>query len=110
MRTVHETISATATFLFTDIEGSTELLKSNRRDYSKLLAEHHRLLRETYTAYGGTEVDNRGRLVLRRLHAGEGRDSRRSGMPACVRQAHVAGRRIGVATGAHAVWVTVRGE
>ena len=55
-----ETTSATATFLFTDIEGSTELLKSHRGDYASILADHHRLLRETFTAYGGTEVDNQG--------------------------------------------------
>jgi class 3 adenylate cyclase/streptogramin lyase len=60
MRTVPETISATATFLFTDIEASTELLKSNRPEYPKLLAEHHRLLRQAFAAYGGTEVDNQG--------------------------------------------------
>ena len=60
MCAVVETTSATATFLFTDIEGSTELLKSHRRDYAGVLADHHRLLREKVTAYGGTEVDNQG--------------------------------------------------
>ena len=60
MRTVPETISATATFLFTDIEASTELLKSNRPEYPRLLADHHRLIREAFAAYGGTEVDNQG--------------------------------------------------
>ena len=58
-RTV-ETTSATATFLFTDIEGSTELLKSHRGDYGSILADHQRLLREAFTAYGGTEVDSQG--------------------------------------------------
>jgi hypothetical protein len=52
--------SATATFLFTDIEGSTQLLKSHRAEYAMILADHHRLLRERVAAYGGKEIDNRG--------------------------------------------------
>lgn len=52
--------AATATFLFTDIEGATDLLKSLRADYQVLLAEHHRLLRHSFEAHGGAEVDNQG--------------------------------------------------
>lgn len=52
--------SATATFLFTDIEGSTQLLSSHRREYANILADHHRLLRETFGVYGGREIDNQG--------------------------------------------------
>jgi class 3 adenylate cyclase len=52
--------SATATFLFTDIEGSTQLLRANRGEYEAILAEHHRLLREAFATHGGTEVDNQG--------------------------------------------------
>jgi len=50
----------TATFLFTDIEGSTRLLRSHRATYARILADHHRILREQLAAYGGTEVDNQG--------------------------------------------------
>ena len=57
---MRDTRSATATFLFTDIEGSTELLKAHRGNYAQLLAEHHLLLRDAFAAYGGTEVDNQG--------------------------------------------------
>jgi class 3 adenylate cyclase/streptogramin lyase len=57
---VSQATSATATFLFTDIEGSTQLLKAHRDEYATILAEHHRLLREAFTAYGGREVDNQG--------------------------------------------------
>jgi len=32
---------ATATFLFTDIEGSTQLLNSHRAEYAEILADHH---------------------------------------------------------------------
>ena len=52
--------SATATFLFTDIEGSTQLLKAYRSEYASILADHHRILREAFSAYGGREVDNQG--------------------------------------------------
>ncbi len=52
--------SATATFLFTDIEGSTQLLSSHRREYANILADHHRLIRETFGVYGGREIDNQG--------------------------------------------------
>jgi class 3 adenylate cyclase len=38
--------SGTAKSLFTDIEGSTRLLRQLGDDYTTLLAEHHQLLRE----------------------------------------------------------------
>jgi class 3 adenylate cyclase len=57
---VNEATPATATFLFTDIEGSTELLKSHRDAYASILADHHRILRDVFTAHGGREVDNQG--------------------------------------------------
>jgi class 3 adenylate cyclase/streptogramin lyase len=57
---VSSVTSATATFVFTDIEGSTELLKTHRVAYSSILAEHHHILREGFTKYGGREVDNQG--------------------------------------------------
>ena len=52
--------STTATFLFTDVEGSTRLLKAHRAEYATILADHHRILREQFEAYGGREVDNQG--------------------------------------------------
>ena len=57
---MQDTTSATATFLFTDIEGSTALLRAHRAEYGRILAEHHRLLREAFTAHGGREVDSQG--------------------------------------------------
>ena len=50
----------TVTFLFTDIEGSTGLLKRLGESYAGLLAEHHRLLREIFAHYHGQEVDTQG--------------------------------------------------
>jgi class 3 adenylate cyclase len=46
----------TVTFLFTDIEGSTRLLKQLRERYGELLGEHQRILRETFAAHEGHEI------------------------------------------------------
>ncbi len=51
---------ATATFLFTDIEGSTHLLTTYRDSYASILADHHAILRGAFSAHGGREVDNQG--------------------------------------------------
>ena len=49
------------TFLFTDIEGSTSLLRSLGRDrYGEVLATHNRLLRAAFTDAGGIEIDTKG--------------------------------------------------
>ncbi|MCB0206823.1 MAG: hypothetical protein KDH89_18545, partial [Anaerolineae bacterium] len=48
--------AGTVTFLFTDIEGSTQLLAQLRDQYTELLAEHHRLLREIFTRWHGREM------------------------------------------------------
>jgi class 3 adenylate cyclase len=48
------------TFLFTDVEGSTRLLRQLRDDYGAVLAEHQRLLREAISSHGGHEVDMHG--------------------------------------------------
>ena len=53
--------SGTVTFLFTDIEGSTELLKRLGRDeYETVLSEQAWLLRAAVAAYGGRVVDTQG--------------------------------------------------
>src|SRR5262245_4420611 len=48
------------TFLFTDIEGSTRLVKALRERYPQVLAEHRRLVRAAIAAQGGHEVDTQG--------------------------------------------------
>ena len=48
------------TFLFTDIEGSTRLVKALRERYAQVLAEHRRLVRAAIAAHGGHEVDTQG--------------------------------------------------
>lgn len=50
----------TVTFLFTDVEGSTRLLQELGDEYAETLAEHRRVLRDAFTAYGGVEVDTQG--------------------------------------------------
>jgi len=48
------------TFLFTDIEGSTRLVKQLRERYGEVLREHQQLLRDAFAAHGGYEVDTQG--------------------------------------------------
>ena len=51
----------TVTFLFSDIEGSTLLLRElGAENYGGLLQEHRTLFRECVAAAGGTEVDTQG--------------------------------------------------
>ena len=51
----------TFTFLFTDIEGSTALLRRLRESlYAQVLADHRSLIRSGLAAHGGREVDNQG--------------------------------------------------
>lgn len=53
--------TGTVTFLFTDIEGSTELLQHLGDDrYGHVLNEHRRLLRAAFGAGGGHEVEIQG--------------------------------------------------
>jgi class 3 adenylate cyclase len=50
----------TVTFAFTDIEGSTSLLKQLGERYVDVLSDHRRLVRESFTAHDGTEIDSQG--------------------------------------------------
>ena len=52
--------TGTVTMLFTDVEGSTRLLKQLGERYGGMLAEHRRLLREAVAAHGGREMDTQG--------------------------------------------------
>src|SRR5262245_1407340 len=57
---MNELPSGTVTFLFTDIAGSTQLVRQLGPDYADVLAEHQRILREAFAAHGGREVDTQG--------------------------------------------------
>src|SRR5437867_4664071 len=52
--------SGSVTLLFTDIEGSTELLQRVGDRYADLLTDHRRLLRSAFEAHGGYEIDTAG--------------------------------------------------
>ncbi len=52
--------SGAVTFLFTDLEGSTQLVKQLRDRYEEVLAEHQRLLREAFAKNRGHEIDTQG--------------------------------------------------
>src|SRR5690348_14295536 len=51
----------TVTFLFTDVQGSTRLLREvGAERYADVLAEHRRVLRDAFHRHGGVEVDTQG--------------------------------------------------
>src|SRR5215208_1435484 len=52
--------SGTVTFLFTDIEGSTELVRRLRDRYGGVLAVHQQLVRDAVSEAGGDEIDTQG--------------------------------------------------
>jgi class 3 adenylate cyclase len=52
--------SGTVTFVFSDIEGSTSLLKALGDRYGDVLAGHRKLMRESFTQRGGVEIDTQG--------------------------------------------------
>ena len=52
--------SGTVTFLFTDVEGSTRLLKHLRDHYGQALADHQAILRDAFAQHGGREIDTQG--------------------------------------------------
>lgn len=54
----------TVTLLFTDIEGSTRLLKALGNRFGDLLDDHRRLLRQAFRAHGGRELNATGDAFL----------------------------------------------
>lgn len=52
--------TGTVTFLFSDIEGSTDLSRQYGAAYGDLRAEHRRLLRDAFAAHDGSVVDAEG--------------------------------------------------
>ncbi len=53
-------MTGTYTFLLTDIEGSTGLVRRLGDDYGELIAEHHRLLRTVLEEAGGEGIGTQG--------------------------------------------------
>ena len=52
--------SGTVTFVFSDVEGSTALLKRLDERYAEVIGEHRRIVRETFGARDGVEIDAQG--------------------------------------------------
>ena len=52
--------TGTVTFLFTDVEGSTQLLHDLGDAYAEVLGEHRRALRDCFARHDGVEVDTQG--------------------------------------------------
>jgi YVTN family beta-propeller protein len=61
VNSVGELPAGTVTFLFTDIEGSTQLLKQlGGESYGHALDGHRRILREAFAEHDGHEIDTQG--------------------------------------------------
>jgi DNA-binding NarL/FixJ family response regulator/class 3 adenylate cyclase len=56
--------TGTVTFLFTDVEGSTALLRRLKEGYAEVLAKHEQLLRDAAVAVGGQEFGTQGDAVF----------------------------------------------
>jgi DNA-binding NarL/FixJ family response regulator/class 3 adenylate cyclase len=56
--------TGTVTFLFTDVEGSTALLRRLKDGYAEVLAKHEQLLRDAAEAVGGQEFGTQGDAVF----------------------------------------------
>ena len=52
--------AGTVTFLFSDIEGSTRLLRELGEQYAPVLMEQRRLLRSAFAEWGGREISTEG--------------------------------------------------
>ena len=52
--------AGTVTFLFTDIQGSTELLKDLGEAYADLLADQRQIIRAAFETWDGNEIDTQG--------------------------------------------------
>ncbi|HET7128156.1 MAG TPA: adenylate/guanylate cyclase domain-containing protein [Gaiellaceae bacterium] len=52
--------SGTVTFMFTDIVGSTRLLRDLGDAYADVLADHRRIVRDAVEVWNGVEVDTQG--------------------------------------------------
>jgi YVTN family beta-propeller protein len=52
--------TGTVTFLFTDIEGSTQLERQLRDRYGEVLGQHQAIVRAALAAHGGREIDTQG--------------------------------------------------
>jgi class 3 adenylate cyclase len=98
--------TGTVTFLFTDIEGSTRLLRElGGEDYAAELARHQELLRDVFGRHGGVEVDTQGDAFF--VAFGSARDAVAAAREA---QESLAGSLVWVRMGLHTGEALVTGE
>jgi class 3 adenylate cyclase len=92
----------TITFLFTDVDGSTRLVKQLGERYVEVLATHRRLLRAAFAAHAGVEVDTQGDAFF--VAFGRARDAVAAAVAAqraLAQQPWPAGARVAVRMGLH---------
>jgi class 3 adenylate cyclase/tetratricopeptide (TPR) repeat protein len=104
-------LTGTVTFLFTDIEGSTQLLKRLGKRYGEALADHRKILREAVREHGGEEVDRQGDSFLFAFpRAEEAAAAATDGQHALAAHGWPAGSRLRVRMGIHTAEPTVSEE
>ncbi|MGH3031418.1 MAG: adenylate/guanylate cyclase domain-containing protein [Gaiellaceae bacterium] len=92
--------SGTVTFVFSDVEGSTGLLKRLGERYGELIGEHRRIVRET--CGGGVEIDAQGdALFLAFARAGDAVTGAVAAQRAHAGQAWPGGEAVRVRMGLH---------
>jgi class 3 adenylate cyclase len=106
-----ELLTGTVTFLFTDIEGSTQLLKQLGKTYGEALANHREILRTAVRQHGGDEVDRQGDSFLFAFpRADEAAAAAIDGQQGLEAHEWPAGARLGVRMGIHTAEPTVSEE
>src|SRR3954454_3811729 len=101
----------TVTLLFTDIEGSTRLLRQLGDAYAGVLAEHQRLLRAAFATYDGHVVDTQGdSFFVRFRRAGEAVAAAAMAQRALAAQQWADGVSVRVRMGLHTGEPTVAGD
>jgi class 3 adenylate cyclase/tetratricopeptide (TPR) repeat protein len=106
-----ELLTGTVTFLFTDIEGSTQLLKRLGKTYGEALADHREILRMAVREHGGEEVDRQGDSFLFAFpRAEEAATAAIEGQQSLEAHEWPAGTRLRVRMGIHTAEPTVSDE
>ena len=94
--------SGTVTLLFSDIEGSTRLLRRSGEAYAGLLAEHRRLLGEAFERHNGFRVGSEGdAFFVAFASAGDAAAAAADGQRALAEHAWPEGNEIRVRMGLH---------
>ena len=86
-------LTGTYTFLLTDIEGSTSLVRQLRDQYGDVLAEHHRVLRGIFEEAGGEGIGTQGDAFFVAFRRPKDAVARGAGGTAGARRPRVAARR-----------------